>query len=120
MRNRILVIDDDKEFLDEIKETLTLNDYDVVVENNPSLALERAMQLRPDLILLDLAMPEESGLQVACEIKYFSKLRHIPIIAITGHLSDHYKSILNNYGMLNYLIKPIDPVNLILHIERVL
>lgn len=120
MKNRIMVIDDDKEFLEEIRESLVLSDYEVVTVANPSDAIEEVIRTKPDLILLDIKMPEESGFQVACKIKYFSALRSIPIIAVTGYLNQRHRASIKGYGIRSYLTKPLDPVNLVLEIERAL
>ncbi len=118
MRNKIMVIDDDRDFLSEVSETLSLSDYDVVTVADPTAALDKIIESRPDLILLDIKMPEESGFQVASKIRYFSGLRQIPIIAVTGSLSEHHRKVINGYGISGCLIKPVDPIELVSKIEE--
>jgi len=118
-KTRVLVIDDDKLLLREIQDTLSLNDYDVVAMNHPADATEVIERVQPDVILLDLVMPDESGFQVACKINYFSGLARIPIIAMTGYFKDSYLPLMSGYGIKDYLKKPFDPLELIAKIESV-
>ena len=119
-KTRVLVIDDDKLLLRELKDTLSLNGYEVVAVSHPSNATEIIEQVQPDVILLDLVMPDESGFQVACKINYFSSLARIPIIAMTGYFKDSYLPLMNGYGIKDYLKKPFDPLELIAKIESVI
>jgi len=120
MKNKVMVIDDDKLFLEEMETTLTLNDYDVVTLSDSYMAVDKVIESRPDVILLDMKMPDDNGLQVASKIKYFSAFKKVPIIAITGSLSERHKSLMKNYGISSYMLKPVDPIELILNIERAL
>jgi DNA-binding response OmpR family regulator len=118
MDKKILIVDDDKDFLEELRESLVLNEYDVVALNDPNEALDVATREKPDVIILDIKMPEESGFQVACKLKFFSGLSHIPIIAMTGHFKDEYIPLMNTYGIKHYIKKPFDCIDIISRIER--
>ena len=97
------------------------NDMVVAGEGaNGNEAVELAARLKPDVILLDLVMPDESGFQVACKINYFSGLAHIPIIAMTGYFKESYIPLMSGYGIKDYLKKPFDPLELIAKIESVI
>jgi two-component system response regulator AdeR len=120
MNKKVLVIDDDKEFLEEIKETLALSGYDVVEVNDPVLAIDVATKINPDVVLLDLKMPGKSGFQVADELKHFSALTNIPIIIMTGYFKDDYLPLLNICGIKKCLKKPFHPLDIIAQIETVL
>ncbi|MDD5729924.1 MAG: response regulator [Candidatus Omnitrophica bacterium] len=117
MVRKIMIVDDDKEFLEELKESLQMNDYEVVAVDNPRLALEIAINTKPDLVLLDLKMPQESGFQVACEIMYYSGLKNTSIIAMTGHFQQRYESLRDGYGFKGFLKKPFDYFDLLCKIE---
>jgi DNA-binding response OmpR family regulator len=117
MKKKILIIDDDKEFLEELAELLKLNDYEVVAVNDAPLAVDAARKSKPDLVLLDLKMPQESGFQVACKIKFFSQLQDVPIIAMTAYFQDNYADLLRTYGIKHCLTKPFDTVELVSRIE---
>jgi DNA-binding response OmpR family regulator len=120
MNKRIMIVDDDRALLEELEESLILNDYDVVAVSDSRRVMEEFNRRIPDLILLDLKMPEESGFQVACKCKYFSQLKGIPIIAMSAHYQESYALALKNYGIQDYVKKPFDVIDVILKIERAL
>ncbi|MBF0490216.1 MAG: response regulator [Candidatus Omnitrophica bacterium] len=66
---RIMVVDDDLELLEEIKEVLSFNNYEVEVLSNSALAFEKACELKPDLIITDLKMKPKSGFQLADNLR---------------------------------------------------
>ncbi len=117
-KKKIMIVDDDREFLQELQETLQLNDYDVTAVEDATEAMDAALRVRPDLILLDLKMPLESGFQVACKLKYFSQLNNIPIIAMTGHFKDSYPPLLQTYRINGCIRKPFDTVEVVSKIEN--
>jgi len=119
-RKRVLIVDDDKEFLEELRETLDLSGYDAIEVNNASLAFEVATNTKPDAILLDLKMPEKSGFQVADEIKHYRDIAHIPIIAMTGFFKDDYIPLMDLCGIKKLLKKPFNPLDVIAQLEEVL
>ena len=118
MTKRVMIVDDDKEFLEELQESLVLDEYEVITVTDPKTALQTAMETRPDVVLLDITMPEESGFQVACEIKYFSGLKDTSIIAMTGFFKERYATLMKGYGFKGFLKKPFDHLDLICKIEE--
>lgn len=120
MNKRILVIDDDKELLEEVRQALVLSDYDVVALGDAECALDLALSTKPDLVLLDLRMPQESGFQVACKLKYFSGLKNIPVIGMTAFFKNDYIPLMRTYGIQDYLKKPFDPLDMVSKIEQAL
>ncbi len=116
-RKKVMVVDDDPEFLEELSSTLVLNEYDVVTVEHPQEVVERVHQTSPDVILLDLNMPARSGFQVACDLNFFANLSRIPIIAMTGFFQDKPCAVWNKYGIADCLRKPFDPLLLIMKIE---
>lgn len=120
MKRKIMIIDDNKDFLGELKDTLELSGYDVIEINDPLVALEQANKENPDVILLDLKMPEKSGFQLAYEFKHYSDLRHVPIIAMTGYVNDENLLFMNIYGIKTCLNKPFSPLDAINRIEEAL
>ncbi len=120
MNKKVMVVDDDKEFLEELEETLTLSGYDLVSVNDAAMVLVLAASVRPDVILLDLKMPKKSGFQVADELRHFSEVSRIPIIAMSAFLRDDYTALLNICGIKKCLKKPFHPLDVIMQIEEVL
>ena len=121
MRTRkVMIIDDDKEFLDELKEMLESSGYNSVAVNDAGAAIEVAKEIKPAAILLDLKMPKKSGFQLANELRCFSELARVPIIAMSAFYNDDYKPLLDVYGIKRCLTKPFRPLDVIAEIEEAL
>jgi DNA-binding response OmpR family regulator len=120
MNKKIMIVDDDKEFLEELKETLSLGGYDLIAVDDPTMVSEKARSIKPDILLLDLKMPKMSGFQVADELKYLSECTHLPIIAMSAFIKDDYAAMLNICGIKYHLKKPFHPLDVIAKIEEVL
>ena len=115
---RIMIVDDDVELLEELKEVLSFNNYQVEVMPNSALAFEVAEKLTPDLIILDLKMKPKSGFQLADEIRNSFKTKNIPIIAITGFFTEKEHILMMKLcGIKTFILKPFSPVNLITKVE---
>jgi len=121
VEKKILAVDDDKEFLEELKESLVNSGYDVTGVSEGNSAVKAARALKPTLILLDLKMSSMSGFEVADELKQFPETSSIPIIAMTGFYTMKEHSWLMNFcGIKKCFKKPFDPVEIIAGIEDVL
>lgn len=120
MKKKILVVDDNKEFLVAIKDTLSLCYYEVVIVDDAVLALDTVIKTKPDVILLDLKMPGKSGFQIAHELKDCKEISRIPIIAITGFLNEDYSSLMQICGIKHCIAKPFSPLEIIDNIETLL
>jgi DNA-binding response OmpR family regulator len=81
---RVMVIDDEPEITDIVETFLTESGYTVEVENNASQAVEKAREFKPDIILLDIMMPEVDGYGLCQEMKKDPALAHVPVIFLTG------------------------------------
>jgi len=120
-QKKIMVVDDDKEFLEELQETLILSGYNVKTVNVASEALNTASKIRPDLILLDLKMKGMTGFEVANKLKNFDNTMEIPIIAMSGFFTaEEDNTLLSFFEIHNYLRKPFHPLDIIAKIEAVL
>ncbi|MGM0568799.1 MAG: response regulator [Elusimicrobiota bacterium] len=119
--SRLLIIDDNKELLGELKEAFEGAGYEVYAAAEGKKALELSGKVAPDLLLLDLKLPDISGFEVALVLKKNEASYHIPIIAITGHCSDEErKYAVNTCGIKKCLTKPLDMEDLFKEIERIL
>ncbi len=119
-KKKVMIIDDDKEFLEELTETLSLSDYEAIMFDSPITALEKILKEKPDVILLDLKMFPISGFEIAHELKYIAGTENIPVIAMTGFYKDGYDSLMKMCGIKNCLKKPFKPLDVIAQIEKVL
>lgn len=120
MGKRIMVVDDDREFLEELRETLNLSGYEVIEVNEPLLVFSEAVMKKPDLILLDIKMPKKSGFQIADELKHTHEFTRVPIIAMTGYFRDDFLPLMQICGIEKYLKKPFNPLDVIALIEEAL
>lgn len=117
---RILIIDDDEELLEELKESLSLAGYDVNVHSDASGATGLIEKAEPDLVLLDIRLKGQSGFQIARELRQGPRTAQIPIIAMTGFYSrEGHGRIMDDCGFKNCLLKPFSIPDLIAAIEAV-
>ncbi|MBI1912046.1 MAG: response regulator [Deltaproteobacteria bacterium] len=104
--NRVLIAEDNSKTRLFLKNQLELLGYQVIAAvSNGQLAVETAAELNPDLVIMDVKMPEMDGIDAAREIS--SKGRLIPIILITGLSSDEMASKAIEAGVFAYLVKPV-------------
>lgn len=103
----ILVVDDDKSSIDILNKILKPT-YTVLVAKSGAMALRRAKEDKPDLILLDIVMPDMSGFGVIEELKQAPETREIPVICITGlsNAKDEEKGFF--LGAVDYITKPFN------------
>ena len=119
-KKRVMVVDDDEEFLEELKETLVSGGYNISIFSNGLSALTMARRIKPDVILLDIKMKGKNGIQVADELKHSSDTAHIPIIAMTGfYTAEEIAALMYICGIETCLIKPFNPLDVITRIEMI-
>lgn len=117
---KVLVVDDDREFLDELKTTLKQSGYRVKVVQEARKAVAAAVDSKPDVILLDLKMQGMTGFEVANKLRVMPSTKNIPIIAMSGFFTENRDdALLGFFNIDHYLQKPIYPLNVIDKIERV-
>ncbi len=114
---RILVVDDDKKTVDLIRLYLEREGYQVLVAYDGKQALDLARRMTPDLIVLDLMLPEIDGLDVCRMIRAKSS---IPIIMLTARTTEDDKLRGLNLGADDYIIKPFSPLELMARLRAVL
>ena len=117
----ILLIDDETQFLTLLTDILELRGYSVIIADNGKDGYDLAASKRPDLIILDLAMPNMDGGQVAQQLRETPETEHIPIIFLTGLLSKDIEA--NNKHLVGGNImfaKPCDFNDLTNQIETIL
>jgi len=116
-----MIVDDDKDLLDELQETLSMKGYYTLAINDSASAVDAACSSKPDVILLDIKMDGMSGFQVAQSLRRLPSTAIIPIIAMTGMcIQENHLSAMKLWGMDVCIEKPFNPHDLILSIQRVL
>jgi CheY-like chemotaxis protein len=105
---KVLVVEDNYYTRDIITRRLTRNGYQVVAAINGARCLELAHAERPDLILLDMRLPDLSGLQVTQQLKAEPDTSRIPIIAMTAYQVEESREQALAAGCEDYESKPLD------------
>jgi DNA-binding response OmpR family regulator len=118
---RVLVIDDDDAVLGLLDFTLKRAGYEVFSAVDGSLGVQTFQQQKPDLVIVDLAMPGMDGYQVIEEIrKVAGGGKRIPIVILTAHDQDVMRDYGTELGADLYLTKPIAPKQLVEHVKHLL
>ena len=115
---KVLLVDDEEGFTKLTQ--LTLSDYDVRVENDSTRALETARSFKPDLILLDVMMPNLDGGDIAEKIQGDSELSETPIVFLTALVTEKESAKWPGIGGYPFISKPITPERLVENIEKYL
>lgn len=119
MQERILIVDDQDDVRDFLYYTLiALQKYEVLTAESGAEGLERISNQKFDLVITDQQMPEMSGLQMLDILK--GRGQHIPAILATGKGSEETAVSAFRLGVLDYLIKPIEPDELEASVEKAL
>ena len=114
---KILVVDDEKKIVDIVKVYLERDGYRVIVAYDGRLALQMARSESPDLIVLDLMLPEVSGWDVCRALRAES---NVPIIMLTALDDDSDKIVGLELGADDYVVKPFNPKELVSRVRAVL
>jgi CheY-like chemotaxis protein len=119
-KKKILIVDDEVAFTTIVKLTLERTDtYEVFVENNPSLAIATSRKFSPDIVFLDVVMPELDGGEVHTQFMADPILKHIPVMFLTATVGQ--KEVDEHHGMIDgafYLAKPVGADELINAVEE--
>jgi DNA-binding response OmpR family regulator len=120
MKKKVLIIDDEVAFTNIVKLTLEAKEnYEVFVENDPLKAIAAARKFWPDIIVLDVVMPELDGGEVHTKLKADPILKRIPIIFLTAIVRQ--KEVDEHQGMIGgsfYLAKPVSADGLMKAIDE--
>jgi two-component system, cell cycle response regulator DivK len=117
---RILLVEDNELNRDMLSRRLQRRGYKVELAADGKEGLQKADTTAPDLILLDLSLPEMDGWEVLHRLKQHSKMKHLPVIALTAHalVTDRNRAL--EAGFDDYDIKPIELPRLLQKIESLL
>ena len=118
MWEKVLVVDDEREIRDLLKEFLTTEAYEVISASNGKEAIELAEREHPDVILLDVKMPEIDGIKVCQRLKEEPSTQFIPIIVITGYVDNKIHAI--EAGADDFVHKPINLTELGFRVKSIL
>jgi two-component system cell cycle response regulator DivK len=120
VRKKVLIVEDNDLNMKLFNDLLVAHGYGTLQTKDGVEALALARQHRPDLILMDIQLPEVSGLQVTQWIKADNDLRMIPVIAVTAFAMKGDEEKMRNGGCEAYIAKPISVTSFLQTVERFL
>lgn len=115
-KKRVLIIDDEPDTQIYFSNLLQDNGFDTVTAENGEEGLKKVRSAKPDLITLDMSMPETSGVRCYRELRDNEEWKSIPVIVITG-ISDEFRGFISSRRQVpppdGYLSKPVDEEQLL-------
>jgi len=117
---KILIVEDNEMNRDMLSRRLQRRGYEIIVAVDGHQGLEMVSSIMPDLILLDLSLPEIDGWEVTRRIKAETRTNHIPIIALTAHAMTGDREKALAAGCDDYDTKPVELDRLLGKIERLI
>jgi two-component system alkaline phosphatase synthesis response regulator PhoP len=119
-KQTILVVDDEQDLLDLIEYNLRQEGYEVILAEDGQEGIQKAREHMPDLVLLDIMMPQMDGIEVCDRMREDPDLSHIPIIFLTARSDEKTEIEGLNKGADDYITKPISTNKLVSRIKAVL
>ena len=120
MRSKILIVDDEPEAVELIEFNIKQAGFDVLTASDGAEALKKARSALPNLIVLDLMLPEIDGLEVCKMLRRDPATAAIPIVMVTAKAAEIDRILGLELGADDYLTKPFSPRELVLRIKNIL
>ena len=121
MVTRILVIDDDAGMRESLTDLLSLEEFECDVAESGKKGLAMFQLNKPELVVLDLQLPDMSGYQLCQQFKKDPSLRRVPVIMVSGRFTEPQDRIQGfELGADDYFAKPFDPVLFVARIKNLL
>ena len=118
MTKKILIVEDSKDSLEILGLRVKTFGYEAIKAHNSKEAIACAEAERPDLILMDMDLPDVDGVKTTAILKQNPKTSHIPVVALTAWLSELWREKALKVGIVSYLLKPVSPQTLRQTIEQ--
>ena len=120
MQHKILIVDDDENICELLRLYLEKDGYETIVANDGEQAVKYATTMSPDLVLLDIMLPEEDGLSILGKLQADESTKNIPVIMITAKGSEFDKVTGLDMGADDYIAKPFGMTELTSRVRAVL
>ena len=114
----VLIVEDNAFNLKLLDDLLQAAGYNTLKATDGEQALSMARQFRPDVILMDIGLPDMSGIDVTLEIRASEELRNIPVIAVTAYAAPEDEAAIRRAGCNDYIAKPISAPVLLRIVRR--
>ena len=108
-RKKILIVEDNKDSLEILGLRITSFGYQVIKACNSKDAITHAEAERPDLIFMDLDLPDVDGVKTTAILKHNPNTSHIAVVALTAWMSELWREKASKVGIVGYLLKPVSP-----------
>lgn len=118
MAKRVLIVEDNDLNMKLFHDLLEAHGYDILQTKDGMEALQLARQHHPDLILMDIQLPEVSGLEVTKWLKEDDSLKAIPVVAVTAFAMKGDEEVIRQGGCEAYISKPISVVSFLDTVRR--
>src|SRR4051812_40007764 len=119
-RKRIMVVDDDKDIRKLVESILAKEGFITSGAESAADALKKIQTSRPDLVMLDLQLPDKDGFEVCKSLRADPATKYIPIVFLTVHNLDSYKIAGLELGADDYITKPFNQTELLARVKSVL
>lgn len=120
VKPRVLVVDDEPDIVELISFNLRSAGFAVETAANGMEAIEKASRVTPNLIVLDLMLPELDGLSVCEILRKTAQTARVPILMLSGWASEQARVIGLETGANDYMVKPFSPRELVVRIRKIL
>jgi two-component system cell cycle response regulator DivK len=117
---RIMIVEDNEENRDSLTRRLQRRGFEIIAAENGRIAVDKAKAEAPDLILMDMNMPELDGWEATRQIKKLQGMSTVPVIALTAHAMAGDRERAIEAGCSDYHTKPIEFPKLMAQIESIL
>ncbi|MFH1046124.1 MAG: response regulator [Candidatus Omnitrophota bacterium] len=120
MPKKILVVDDEPHIVKLVESRLRASGYEVICAFDGKMALETARKEKPDLIILDLMLPQMDGYKVCGLLKKDAKYSAVPVIIFSARAQEEDQTLAEEVGANAYITKPFKPEELLDKIKELL
>ena len=120
MRRKVLLVDDSPTALLLVRTILARGRFDIVTAHNGREALEMAVATRPDVIVMDVMMPEVDGVEACRRIRARADIGNVPVVLLTTRGEAHNIEAGYASGCNEYMTKPVDAMELLAKLETLL
>lgn len=120
MNYTILAIDDDMAERKILQTLFTHWGFNVELATNGKEGLQKAEQIKPDLIITDVMMPDMDGYSMLMNLRSNQDLAEIPVVVMTGQSGERYETISKGFGAIHHMDKPVNPPDLLEKVKKIL
>lgn len=106
MAGRVLLIEDEPNIIEAIRFILSRDGWQVDVHSNGSTALEKLQDKQPDLVILDVMLPNRSGFDILADIRASEEFAQLPVLMLTARGQKKDRELAEQYGVSQFMTKP--------------